>query len=85
MAKSVKKNFGYNLLLTFCKYLFPLITYPYVSRVLGVDKIGTCNFVDGLINYFILFSTLGIGSFGVREIARCKGNLDERNRVFSSL
>ncbi len=85
MAKSVKKNFGYNLLLTFCKYLFPLITYPYVSRVLGVDKIGTCNFVDGLVNYFILFSTLGIGSFGVREIARCKGNLDERNRVFSSL
>ena len=85
MAKSVKKNFGYNLLLTFCKYLFPLITYAYVSRVLGVDKIGTCNFVDGLINYFILFSTLGIGSFGVREIARCKWNLDERNQVFSSL
>lgn len=85
MAKSVRKNFGYNLVLTFCKYLFPLITYPYVSRVLGVDKIGACNFVDGLINYFILFSTLGIGSFGVREIARCKGNLDEKNRVFSSL
>ena len=37
MAKSVRKNFGYNLVLAFCKYLFPLITYPYVSRVLGVE------------------------------------------------
>lgn len=81
----VKKNFGYNLVLTFCNYLFPLITYPYVSRVLGVENIGICNFVDSIINYFVLFSMLGIGSYGVREIARCKNNQEERNRVFSSL
>ena len=85
MPKSVKKNFAYNLLLTLSKYLFPLITYPYVSRVLGVSNIGICNFVDSLIDYFVLFSTLGVGSFGVREIARCKGDLERRNKTFSSL
>lgn len=85
MPKSVKKNFAYNLLLTLSKYLFPLITYPYVSRVLGVSNIGICNFVDSLIDYFVLFSTLGVGSFGVREIARCKSNLERRNKTFSSL
>ena len=85
MPKSVKKNFAYNLLLTLSKYLFPLITYPYVSRVLGVSNIGVCNFVDSLIDYFVLFSTLGVGSFGVREIARCKDDIERRNKTFSSL
>lgn len=82
---SVRKNFGYNLILTFCNYLFPLLTYPYVSRVLGVNGIGACNYVDSIINYFILFAQLGIGSYGVREIARCKDNQDKRNEVFSNL
>ena len=82
---SVKKNFGYNLLLTFCGYLIPLITYPYISRVLGVQNIGICNFVDSVINYFVLFSMLGIGSFGVREIARVRQNEERRNFVFSNL
>lgn len=81
----VKKNFGYNLILTFCNYLFPLITYPYVSRVLGVNKIGVCNFVDSVVNYFILFSTLGIVSYGIREIARCGSNKEHRDEVFTNL
>lgn len=81
----VKKNFGYNLILTFCNYLFPLITYPYISRVLGVELIGTCSFVDSIVNYFILFSTLGVGSYGVREISRCGDDRERRNAVFSSL
>ena len=81
----VKKNFGYNLILTFCNYLFPLITYPYVSRVLGVTKIGVCNFVDSVVNYFILFSTLGIVSYGIREIARCGDSKEHRDEVFTNL
>jgi len=84
-VSSVKKNFGYNLLLTFCKYLFPLITYPYVSRVLGVDSIGVCNFVDGIIDFFVLLSALGVGSYGVREIAKCKNDESQKNKVFSNL
>lgn len=82
---SVKKNFAYNLVLTLCNYIFPLLIYPYVSRVLGVTNIGICNFVDSIIQYFVLFSTLGIGSFGVREIARYKENREARDKIFSSL
>lgn len=82
---SIKRNFGYNLILTITNYLFPLITYPYISRVLGVNNIGACNYVDSIIHYFVLFSTLGIASLGVREIARCKDDINKRNIVFSNL
>ena len=70
MSNSIRVNFLYSAILTVSNYFFPFITYPYVSRVLGVEKIGICNFVDGIIHYFILFSMLGIVSVGIREIAK---------------
>jgi len=56
-----------------------------VSRVLGVTGIGACNFVDSVINYFILFSSLGINTLGVREIAKHKGDKDALDRTFSNI
>ena len=82
---NIKKNFFYNGLLTVANYLFPLITYPYVSRVLGVSNIGICNFVDSIVNYFILFSMMGVAIVGVREIAAVREDREARNRVFSDL
>ena len=82
---SVKKNFLYSSILTTANYLFPFLTYPYISRVLQVENIGICNFVDSIINYFILFSMLGISIVGIREIASVKDNRIELNRTFSSL
>lgn len=82
---NIKRNFIYNSILTSANYIFPFITYPYVSRVLGVNNIGICNFIDGIINYFILFSMLGIGIVGVREIAKVKSNRKLLNETFSSL
>ena len=82
---SLKKNVIYSSILTCAGYVFPLITYPYVSRVLGVTNIGTCNFVDSIINYFSLFSMMGIGTIGVREIAACGNDINKRSRVFSNL
>ena len=82
---SIRKNFGWNLTLTLCNYIFPFITYPYVSRVLGVSNIGICNFVDSIIDYFIIFSMLGIAGFGVREIARVRDDNNRRSFVFSNL
>lgn len=85
MMASSKKNFAYNLTLTISNNILPLLTYPYVSRILGVTNIGICNYVDSIINYLVLIAALGIGSFGVREIARCKDDIASCNRVFSSL
>lgn len=85
MAQSIKKNFLYSSVLTTANYIFPFITYPYVSRVLGVSNIGICNFVDSIINYFVLFSMMGIGTIGIREVAKHKANRQELNKAFSSL
>ena len=82
---NLKKNFFFSALLTLANYIFPLITYPYVSRVLGVSNIGICNFVDGVVDFFIMFSMMGITVVGVREIATTKGDRTTLDRTFSSL
>ena len=82
---NIKKNLFFSILLTVANYLFPFLTYPYVSRILGVANIGACNFTDSVINYFILFSMLGIDTLGVREIARHKGDRESLNKAFSNL
>lgn len=82
---SLKKNVVYSSILTCAGYVFPLITYPYVSRVLGVTNIGTCNFVDSILNYFSIISMMGIGTIGVREIAACGDDINKRSKVFSNL
>ncbi len=81
----IRINFIYSFLLTVSNYIFPLIIFPYVSRVLGVNNIGICNFVDSIINYFILFCNMGIGAVGIREIAKYSNNKNQLNSVFSSL
>ena len=82
---NLKKNVVYSSILTAANYIFPLITYPYVSRVLGVTNIGLCNFTDGIINYFLLFATMGIGIIGIREISSVKNDPEKLNKTFSSL
>ena len=82
---NIKKNFFYSSILTTANYIFPMLTYPYVSRVLGVEKIGLCNFADSIIGYFLLFSFLGMGTVGIREIAKYKDNPSKLNNVYSSL
>lgn len=82
---SVKTNFFYSSILTSANYLFPLITYPYISRVLGVTNIGICNFVDSIVHYFVLCSMMGIGYVGIREIAANKSSKENLDDTFSSL
>lgn len=82
---SLKKNVIFSTILTISNYLFPLITFPYVTRVLGVSNIGICNFVDSIVHYFIIFSMMGMVATGIREVARAKGDKLELSRVYSSL
>ncbi len=84
-APSIKKNFFYSSFITTANYLFTFLTYPYVSRVLGVERIGAVNFVDSVINYFIMLSMLGIAIVGIREVAKSKADRQELNSTFSSL
>ena len=81
----IKKNILYTSVLTTSNYIFPLIVYPYVSRVLEVANIGLCNYIDSIINYFILFSMMGITIVGTRQIAMDKANASRMDVTFSSL
>ena len=49
-------------------YIMGFITFPYVSRIFGAEKLGLVSFVDNTISYFLLFATMGISNIGVREI-----------------
>ncbi len=79
---SVKHNFLFNLTNTSLKILFPLILLPYVSRVLLPEGIGRVNYAEAIINYFILFSSLGIPLYGIREIAKHR---EEPAKLFQKL
>lgn len=81
----VKRNFVYNGILTLSNYIFPLIVYPYVSRVLGVSNIGICNFVDSIVHWFILFSMMGMTILGNREMAAIGDDRERRSKAFSEL
>ena len=61
--------------------LFPLITFPYASRVLLADGIGQFNFFSSIINYIVLFTGLGIPIYGIREVARVRDNMVDLTRT----
>lgn len=80
--KSIKKNYIYNLAYQILLLLTPLITTPYLSRVLGADGIGTVSFAESVVSYFTLFATLGITTFGQREISYVQDDKEKRTQVF---
>ncbi len=82
---TLRKNIAFNTLLSVSQILFPLVTFPYASRVLGPEGMGTVSFADNFITYFLIFSALGIPLYGVREIAKVKDDHVALSKVFSEL
>lgn len=74
MAKSIKINFIFNIVNTVSSLLFPLLAFSYASRILYARGIGEVQFLQSIINYIILFTSLGIPMYGIREIARVRDN-----------
>lgn len=85
MAQSIKKNFLYNILLNISSFIFPLITAPYISRVLEPNGVGLFNFANTYAGYFCLFASLGIPIYGVREIAKVRDSKEDIERLTSEL
>ena len=81
---SIKSNFIYNSFLMVSNYLINLILFPYCARVLGVERFGTINFAQNIIQYFLFIAMMGITHIGVREIAK-QSSTEDRNSTFSSL
>jgi len=82
---SVQKNFIYNALLSLSQVVFPLITFPYVARIILPSGIGQVTFVESICRYAILFSALGIPIYGVREVAKIKNETFKLNKLFTEL
>ena len=82
MAKSVKKNYIYNLTYQILIMIVPLITTPYLSRVLGAEAIGIYSYTLSITTYFILFGSLGVALYGQREIAYVQDDKMKRSKVF---
>lgn len=82
MAKSVKKNYIYNLIYQILVLLIPLVSMPYLSRVLEADGIGVVSYAESIVSYFVLFASLGTATYGQRQISYVRDSVEERSRVF---
>lgn len=78
----LKKNLIYQTLYEIISTCIPLITSPYLARVLGAAQQGVFSYTQSIVNYFVLFSHLGIISYGTRTIAGCGADREKRTLVF---
>ena len=72
--KSMGLNAALNGIRSVLNILFPIITFPYVSRILQVKGIGIYNFSNSVVSYFLLIAALGVSNYAVREGARIRDN-----------
>ena len=77
---SVKKNFSYNIIFQIFTIAMPLITAPYLSRILGATGIGIYSYNFTIANYFVYFAMLGVNNYGTRSIAKAKE--EDKSRIF---
>ncbi|WP_076639000.1 oligosaccharide flippase family protein [Latilactobacillus sakei] len=82
---SLKKNFIYNAMYQVLIVLLPIITAPYISRVLGASKMGIYSYTYSIAYYFLLAAKLGLDNYGNRSISRVRDDKDKINQVFSSI
>lgn len=81
----MKKNFIYNLIYQLLVLILPLITVPYVSRILGADGIGTFSYTYSIAYYFMIIAMLGINNYGNRTIAKVRDNKKELSKEFQGI
>lgn len=81
-TKSIKKNYLYSLAYQILILILPIITTPYISRVLGAEQVGIYSFTISIVTYFTLFGTLGVSLYGQREIAYARENENKRKKTF---
>lgn len=81
----MKKNLWYQSLYQILNLILPLITAPFLSRVLGAESLGIISYTTSVVNYFVLFAMLGLTNYGTRSIAVVKNDKKDRNRVFTEI
>ena len=83
--KSIKLNAVLNVIKTAFSLIFPLITFPYVTRMLQVEAMGKYDFSSSIISYFVLLAALGIDVYAVREGAKYRNDKEKMERFASEI
>lgn len=83
--KSLKINAALNITKQLCQVLFPLISIPYVTRVLGTDNYGVFNYGNSIVSYFVLIAALGINSYAIREGVAFRNDKEKIARFVSEI
>ena len=83
--KSLKLNFIMNAILTMSSFLFPLITFPYVSRILLPIGTGKVSFANSVVTYFVMISQLGIPTYGIRACAIVRNDEEKLKKTVYEL
>ena len=85
VQKSLKKNALLNVIKQLCQVLFPLISIPYITRVLQPEYYGKFNYGSSIVSYFMLLAALGISAYSVREGVAYRDNKKEFEEFASEL
>ena len=80
--KNVKKNYMMNVAYQMLVIITPLLTAPYIARVLGADGIGVFSYVTAIAAFFIIFATLGTSTYGQREVSYVQEDEHGRSLAF---
>ena len=83
--KSIAVNAFLNGLRSLLNILFPLITFPYISRKLTVEGIGIYNFSNSIVSYFLMIAALGISNYAIREGAKYRNDKNKIERFSSEV
>lgn len=84
-VSSPKKNYIYNIIYQLLILIIPLITSPYLSRVVGVKGIGIYSYKYSIVYYFMLLTLLGVNNYGNRTIAKVRDDDKKLSKTFWSI
>ena len=82
MKSNLKLNILYNIFYQILILIVPLVTAPYVSRVLGSSGMGIYGYTYSVSMYFVLFSMLGVLNYGNRELSQVRENKEQASKTF---
>lgn len=84
-TNSAKRNFIYNLIYQILILIIPLITAPYLSRVIGAEGVGIYSYTYSIVYYFMLLCLLGVNNYGNRSIAKVRDDKEKLSKTFWSI
>ncbi len=82
---SIKRNLGLQTFYQVLNTCVPIITAPYLARMLGAEQLGVYSYCHSIATYFLMFTTLGVVNYGTKKIAMCGDDIEKRSNTFWSI